>query len=964
MCEKSIGEASLAISGIASDATEREVHVLFSGCAGYMHCFLAAVGVAIVEFQTVEMAKLAAATREGTTWADGEPSVRIFVEEQTELNTCPVDMSVTRTSDIEIPDGLPPDENCPQRSARVSPGRAISEDRSQSAARLDVDLEPSSIQPVLAKVGWEELVVDHTVGNVGFSICQVPDGRICVSEVGARSWSEKVGLKAGDELVRVDGLSATDTPVEALGEIIRTLRPLAMLLRKAAGPVPACHARRMHSRSSKQNSAALRDMPDEISPMSQQTHPHLAQPCIGQVGWQPVRGWPSEHGSMENLQEGLADEPQHPSQLLPPGFAKAKLRGRPNTPPTYRSKSARAVDRQTHVMPIDAESFQGQPSPTGSDSGSTYGRSQRSARQVRDVTPRCVRTVSNAQATSALLTLRAAVASRKVADLTRAIDEFVALGLDAEATGLNFDQMEAQRELQDARRILAAIDKKAVSLRATTSETRARGRLKKVQDLVISDEVPLGNKVSAMIKAESATQDAVEACRAANLFDTEERLQRLVVVAKETWRNAAKVRISRCAEEAKQTEDTTGLQAALSEADCAGLSADGAAESGHSVRSEAQMAIAIVEQKRSARAGLQEAVRVQNIPVLRRALDEAIALGSAIPRELMADAERLLQIATFKVEGRWTLLAAKLAVDPASDGEETDCFIDAADSAQKIIRALHLAREMGLCQADLEPTWRLLADIHPGEHFWKSFHISESMHRLCKNDGAENDSFEQSVLEAKRILAQTKAHEDVEIAISKRDLELLRLAIEEARRVNGDKALIERALSTLAEEEMIEAMDEAFDKGDADTLERAITAWKAQGLSEEDLETAEGMLEELKSDAASVAAKLLDTIKMPITFEPESNRLSSGGRVVVNDVAAILKKHPTAIIEIHAHYPHVKAEVANETSLCRAVCVKTALQVAGCPNEVHAVGWGQTHPSVRKKCIMIFPRHARPDAYS
>lgn len=73
----------LSVFGLAFDATEREVHVLFSGCPGYVRCVVvpskreAQKPYAFVQFDSVDNAAYATESRQGTTWEEGGPSVSI-----------------------------------------------------------------------------------------------------------------------------------------------------------------------------------------------------------------------------------------------------------------------------------------------------------------------------------------------------------------------------------------------------------------------------------------------------------------------------------------------------------------------------------------------------------------------------------------------------------------------------------------------------------------------------------------------------------------------------------------------------------------------------------------------------------------------------------------------------------------------------------------------------------------------
>lgn len=80
---------TLLINGIAADATEREVHVLFSGCLGYYGCAVVHDGDceagaarrshALVYFATGESAAAALQARVGTTWTSDAPPVTISI---------------------------------------------------------------------------------------------------------------------------------------------------------------------------------------------------------------------------------------------------------------------------------------------------------------------------------------------------------------------------------------------------------------------------------------------------------------------------------------------------------------------------------------------------------------------------------------------------------------------------------------------------------------------------------------------------------------------------------------------------------------------------------------------------------------------------------------------------------------------------------------------------------------------
>lgn len=71
----------LTLFNLAGDATEREVHVLFSGCPGYSRCAIVppkeyAKPYAFVQFDTPENALAAMEARQGTAWDTNMPPVR------------------------------------------------------------------------------------------------------------------------------------------------------------------------------------------------------------------------------------------------------------------------------------------------------------------------------------------------------------------------------------------------------------------------------------------------------------------------------------------------------------------------------------------------------------------------------------------------------------------------------------------------------------------------------------------------------------------------------------------------------------------------------------------------------------------------------------------------------------------------------------------------------------------------
>jgi len=84
--EGSIPQSScLSVFGLAFDAREREVHVLFSGCPGFVRCVLqhgkssTQRPFAFVQFEDQASALAAMESRQGTTWEDGGQKVSLEI---------------------------------------------------------------------------------------------------------------------------------------------------------------------------------------------------------------------------------------------------------------------------------------------------------------------------------------------------------------------------------------------------------------------------------------------------------------------------------------------------------------------------------------------------------------------------------------------------------------------------------------------------------------------------------------------------------------------------------------------------------------------------------------------------------------------------------------------------------------------------------------------------------------------
>ena len=78
----------LAVSGLAHDASEREVHILFSGCDGYGRCMLqrgaggAQRPYAFVQFDSHYNALIAMESRRGTTWDVDDHMISIEIAKE------------------------------------------------------------------------------------------------------------------------------------------------------------------------------------------------------------------------------------------------------------------------------------------------------------------------------------------------------------------------------------------------------------------------------------------------------------------------------------------------------------------------------------------------------------------------------------------------------------------------------------------------------------------------------------------------------------------------------------------------------------------------------------------------------------------------------------------------------------------------------------------------------------------
>lgn len=871
----------LAVSGLPRDATKREVYILFSGCPGFLRCFLDPVEVrAVVQFEAAVDAECAAAARCGSRWGEGTPPVQINVACGSADRVA--DSASTVAAATAAPRRQAPGQDSPMarndfgalatfREAAERPvaHNAIAAANAGLAADAPLPSPPCAAEaasvvqvlgpspcrspsgspsrspaPAATRVGHKtckRLLVGPEVERVGCSVGKDLNGRVFITRLLPGSWADKVLLQVGDELVTVHGTDCKETPVEQLEDLLRTIRPVELLIRQIDPPV----------------------VPDTV----------------------------------------LASSPAHPRDL-------------PETAPPLAPQQARRELRTPGFA---------KPSVLGSDGalGRRISSSMRSSREGTDTTPRGRSSkINNAKATAALLTLRAAVISRKVPELTRAIDEFVSLGLDGEAVGLNFDDEGAAAELEEARRQLAVLDKKATSHRATTAESRARGKLKKAHDLAVQLDIPVDQKVSALDKAEAAAMEAIELCHLAGLRQAAEGLQRSLDLAQDAWRGAAKARLLAAIKGLEQSEDKAELASALEEGACAGLNLDEATEDEQRAMEQGHAVLLELQRARAVRFSLMEAVHAKNVPEIRKALSNAMSLNVEVQLLLLADAERQLLVAGMRSEAKWMLLAAGIAGE-AEDEESVAELPEVAEAWRRRVAALHRASEMGLAEPELEPARALLQQLVPSDDFWQGFRRVGEL-RLRSQAVSDVEGDERDVAEAKRALAQTKAQQEIEVAIGKRDVEQLRRAIAEARRTAVDAGITKQAVAVLSEEEMITAMDEAFHRGDVETLERAIHAWRAQGLAREELETAEGMLKELRTTAAAARGELDSLLRSPnvIAFENDSPILAAAGRSVLADVAALLKRFPSVALEVHGYFARTKAEVAKELAELRAESVR------------------------------------------
>ena len=76
------GEAALLLTGLPKDATEREVHILFSACPGLLRCSIydsprAAARWGLAHFTSRSDADAALSARRGSTWGPSLPCINL-----------------------------------------------------------------------------------------------------------------------------------------------------------------------------------------------------------------------------------------------------------------------------------------------------------------------------------------------------------------------------------------------------------------------------------------------------------------------------------------------------------------------------------------------------------------------------------------------------------------------------------------------------------------------------------------------------------------------------------------------------------------------------------------------------------------------------------------------------------------------------------------------------------------------
>lgn len=125
--------ACLVVGGVSADATLREVHVLFSGCPGYLSSSIVREATeklyALVKFEEKTFALQAAESRRGTVWEHG---------------ASPVDLDFAEHEQIEQA-ALPEVEtDIKPRPSRTSPGET-SPSRSKSAAHTFLEFESETL---------------------------------------------------------------------------------------------------------------------------------------------------------------------------------------------------------------------------------------------------------------------------------------------------------------------------------------------------------------------------------------------------------------------------------------------------------------------------------------------------------------------------------------------------------------------------------------------------------------------------------------------------------------------------------------------------------------------------------------------------------------------------------------------------------------------------------------------------
>lgn len=217
---------------------------------------------------------------------------------------------------------------------------------------------------------------------------------------------------------------------------------------------------------------------------------------------------------------------------------------------------------------------------------------------------------------------------------------------------------------------------------------------------------------------------------------------------------------------------------------------------------------------------------------------------------------------------------------------------------------------------------------------------------------------EDELYQPRRRISAIAASKYLEAAIQgERRKSVIQSTLEKAMRSNVDQDVIVAGNKALHEEDLITKMDESVASGDVEMLTALTQEWKDAELDPLVYQDAERMLQELRDQALRAKRELELVLRKPITFRSDSVELDEAGLAVLAGVVEVLKASPSVAIEIHGHSMHNIRESSVQLALRRAEVVKGSLLQSGCKNPMRTRAW-QAHPSVRRRCVRIFPRWA------